>query len=1061
MRYAAGAGVMLPMARLLPGCGDGSEGGTGAGEEIRSFYFDLRHAAAGSRHTLFIGERRYELEPVTSKMLAQARQTSAWLRAIPDSHVTHRLADVPVHAGVQQLCHVKSTSGIPGDSSWGLPLMFFHTPRSSLRSAQARVNPHQGLFGDDLVSLKREFHGLELPAGGEDDSVELDDFKDLSDQAVSMVFQHPELLSGVSDSAAHIQQNVIARQSSTLAMAIKLRQQGEATESGGWATLEPYIDPTTGQPYLNSQGQKQYFVNWSTATMTSAGPAIHASLTVAKNDPTLGVNITDLDPAAGDPSLEGKIWKVRDGEPTVQAPTRVALAEGGSSFTFVNQATEHGYRAKVAEVGSGRVVTVDLENWFVRYLGIYVRYLDAAGNPIAVADLPQSTRDRFPDWAQQFSGKYDSMAVLMGPEWELLSIPLKEVREEITFEMPDSAASALVMASGWGRSGPDRYTDTIDPGIICTSLINLAVPGFFLILGAPTGFLEFVGDLDQFAYVRLISDLLVNAGFNIFVAAEYHDPATLVDFAKTLGEFILSASAVWIVTRIRNAVSAEEPLDQVPFLGGILFTIGALTLVSAVTQTIAESENSPETYVNKLSFTHDLQVTVQHDPNDFEFPAVATYYVLTAIFDQGTPVDSGPIPMPAGTVSEPIGYTFPAVPFGGRVNVSISFYSADGWLAGKGETGAVANTTDEVEITITENHVPLTSTTIYSHKEKTALDANGHVVWLPTTTPPTATAGNTTCATAVGSLCNLIGITVSQQYAAVGYTWEAYSPAVQSCESGGSGQLHQLANLALTQNPQTGRLAPSCGYAGPLRIVYDLMGNANNNFYVDPIGGRQLVRQIRLSQSGPPTMDGPTSNLAWGKFGNPSDALLLHPGGQLISISAQFNKIEVLDLPASASPDDYAAPAMAYSGTGIREGLVNGPVAAALTPEGVILILESKNLRIQAFDIGANPSRHFKQGAYFVPLKSETESVRYLDMAVESGGYIYVLSATLAYVYRLDIYAPDGEFVSRTVGVNAARLAIDFWRNAYTLNYEILRLPNGNLPSITEPSISQWIPSTP
>jgi hypothetical protein len=169
-------------------------------------------------------------------------------------------------------------------------------------------------------------------------------------------------------------------------------------------------------------------------------------------------------------------------------------------------------------------------------------------------------------------------------------------------------------------------------------------------------------------------------------------------------------------------------------------------------------------------------------------------------------------------------------------------------------------------------------------------------------------------------------------------------------------------------------------------------------------------------------------------------------------------------LPDNSTSDDDALFAQSYAGPGTREGLVNGPVAAAITPKGALLILESENRRIQAFDVGVNPTPYFKGGNYHVPLGEETQSVMYLDMAVEYTGFIYVLSYVLeTRKHRLDIYTPEGDFLSRTTGVNAARCTVDFWRNVYTLNYEVLKLPDANqtVPSITEPSTSLWIPSVP
>jgi hypothetical protein len=86
-------------------------------------------------------------------------------------------------------------------------------------------------------------------------------------------------------------------------------------------------------------------------------------------------------------------------------------------------------------------------------------------------------------------------------------------------------------------------------------------------------------------------------------------------------------------------------------------------------------------------------------------------------------------------------------------------------------------------------------------------------------------------------------------------------------------------------------------------------------------------------------------------------------------------------------------------------------------------------------------------------------------MAVEYSGYIYFLTRNFnSRQYRLDIYHPsqgDTNPISTTSNVNAARIAVDLWRNVYTLNYEILKMPDGTIPGITEPTVSLWTPSAP
>jgi hypothetical protein len=99
-----------------------------------------------------------------------------------------------------------------------------------------------------------------------------------------------------------------------------------------------------------------------------------------------------------------------------------------------------------------------------------------------------------------------------------------------------------------------------------------------------------------------------------------------------------------------------------------------------------------------------------------------------------------------------------------------------------------------------------------------------------------------------------------------------------------------------------------------------------------------------------------------------------------------------------------------------------------------------------------------------MPLYAEGNAgVTPLDLSVESKGYIYVLKylppaagLVLPSNYWLDIYMPDGTFLTQVQGLAAARLQVDLWRNLFTLNYEIIA-GSGR----TEPSASQWIPSTP
>ncbi len=110
---------------------------------------------------------------------------------------------------------------------------------------------------------------------------------------------------------------------------------------------------------------------------------------------------------------------------------------------------------------------------------------------------------------------------------------------------------------------------------------------------------------------------------------------------------------------------------------------------------------------------------------------------------------------------------------------------------------------------------------------------------------------------------------------------------------------------------------------------------------------------------------------------------------------------------------------------------------------------------------------HFQRLSSLMRLKHKPlEDIVYLDVGAETKGFIYVLSYVVPghkpSDYRLDIYNPDGTPVTPDVDthngqVNAARMTVDQWRTLFTLNYQQMEGPAGR----PEPTVSQWIPSTP
>jgi hypothetical protein len=227
----------------------------------------------------------------------------------------------------------------------------------------------------------------------------------------------------------------------------------------------------------------------------------------------------------------------------------------------------------------------------------------------------------------------------------------------------------------------------------------------------------------------------------------------------------------------------------------------------------------------------------------------------------------------------------------------------------------------------------------------------------------------------------------------------------------------------------------------------------------------------------PPAASNPTPpSQSWGALNFQPTALVLHPAGYVVSISSSNDKMEVLRLPPTSMDDADAMVkllAQPVSGTGSRPGLMTAPQAVAVAADGTILVLEYGDIdsspvipaRIQALDLGGNPKQFFpnQPSPYSLQLLAtpNVDGWEYLDLAVEYGGLIYVLSQNQG-TYRLDIYQPGQTGTAplcTTTGVNAANIAVDFWRNLYALNYEVIPVQGGGTPGFTEPSISLWVPS--
>jgi hypothetical protein len=887
-----------------------------------------------------------------------------------------------------------------------------------------------------------------------------------------------------------------------------------------WATLLPLVDDTTGQPYKKSDGRlNQYYPDWSADVDQNAAPGMASVHPLVKNDPDLGIDVTGINlNVPGQPippeELTGKKWGMRDGIPTViraaklvkpgdqqlystvQWPYADITPPDAAQVTFANQGPETGLyvsQPTFKMLADGRVqATLDnVSNWFLRYLAVYVQFLrpDDTQNPIIqVSQLPGDTlpsEQPGPYPRQGWLDKPDALFVgILPPALAVCGIPVYPGQFAPTINIPREAHAMRIFYAGLGLSGstPAAPESITGVGIGMTVAFNYGVVGLFMAVGAST-----FGDV--FKLVTATGGGTVAVAVTTLIGAILNASSPgrqlltfAMGFLKVILQFGITGTLATIVKKIWFDVGEAEAADSVPVAGQIARAAAAIVGGIQLAETSIEIAISPPVYAFDVVEMHSLTLTVLPDVDDDHFPEPAPgyslYYRVSYLFDTGTAHTLDPVTVP-NPAPDSIAIQFTNIPRGGQVNVSIGFYmradttppGQNDWCAGFGTTGLIDNTLDLAgPIRIKASKIPIQSTTQYLHARKSALDDSGNHYWFTTTDPPPYVPPPNGQVPGLGAL-NAITVrqATSVQQGYVGYAWKAFSSGVIGCGGSTNGQFDQMANLNTDTdnggaNAQVGYVSSAglCGYKAGVRIGYNLLTHDALNVYVDT--NALLIREVSLDT---PAFAGPSSDQAFGKLNLSSTRCLMHPAGSVVSISNATHKLEVLKVPPLPVSDDDAAKqylARTLSGPGVLPGLMLSPLALAIAPDGAILVLEQGNNRIQALDLGGNPVRYFthQPQPYFLELDA-TRGAAYLDLAVEFSGYLYVLSKDGNNAHRLDIYHASQTSTSpicTTLGVNAAKLAVDFWRHLYTLNYEVLE-SNGEIPSFTEPSVSFWLPPPP
>jgi hypothetical protein len=820
-----------------------------------------------------------------------------------------------------------------------------------------------------------------------------------------------------------------------------------------------------------------------------------------------------------DERLRNIRWGVQPGRPfldiskTTSDTLAAPFARRGSGYQYDLQdgGPKSGVSCEVLEFTKDLELKIRLTNNYIRHCSVFAGFLAADGktlipldDSIWLAALESGLREVVNEWIQALQGPnleivFDMTHKLnflgtLSSEVTFFGVPVSSVSSDFAFKFPDVKTQTIskvrIAVGGLGLpTGSDTDPQAAWIGIGMTALLDFVIPTIALALtvGLPSN--KLIGTLSS--NIFFLGPIIASTAGVIYDSVINPDQSgkdvanLLTSIGDRLLQRILTASEV---AELAAIFVSEEVLEAVPFVGWALKAEAIEAALEQLAQTTGEVLGSARVVEFDIAIT--MRVRLKLIPKDASgFPATATNFAITAQYtDLKGYVYHGEI---AETHASSLEATWEKMPVGGKVKFLVAFYSKEGWLVGKGESALLDNfVTDGQDalvvppIEIEQLLYPLTGKTTYGHSHLLEY-SNGAHRWVKTAQAPVETARDLGSGAGGHVLEALTGIGLNSDVAILGYGWQASGQNVPLIGTDGRKDepVYTFQNISFGPSAEAALMFTPAGYNAAPQLAY--LRSASDGaalstipgrsfFYLDPVAdpsGSFHLRGIRPVNDASIPADSPSrlfdlsTAKSWGRFFLLPTAMAISAAGTVVAISSSFSKLQILDLPLTATDSAGAKWALLCSGPGTREGMLSSPQAIAIAPNQTILVLEAGNARVQAFSMGGHPAPVFGGRApYWFPLfaePNEDRTVTYLSMSIDVQGYIFVLSQEgdgyVASQFRLDVYAPDGQHLLRQRGVNAGAMTVDLWRNLYTLNFQAILGPGQR----TEPSVSAWIPSTP
>jgi len=730
---------------------------------------------------------------------------------------------------------------------------------------------------------------------------------------------------------------------------------------------------------------------------------------------------------------------------------------------------------------------ITASNHYNRHVNLNVIYLDEFGNVLYYSDINSFENTTFPD-----TGAFMTLGTL-SPRYALMAIPIIDYIQGFVIPLHEDARTIRLVIGALSFNnghyiGPlykttsSHFVDAqqkkdmarvlTDPEAY-TIAFEMAIPALLILWGAN---LKRDASLNKL-FLTLGAKFAYDIASPFFSRPNLHGRDAFLPILANMGTTLLAAKNELAAILIKD-IAESETEDSMPIAGQILRAINVAVEVANLSQTIYATSTVRAINIVEISKTHTLSIQLQSDPKDNDFPLNVDSVVITLTLPNTTiTIEDSPYTFTwnrnnvvshstnGGSTYSTYDIDIDNIPAGEYIDIIVQLKIGN-WVAAYAKSEADNNKLDRKSIIIKENLIPIGSNSIYQHYAKLT-KSNGSYIW---NVKPTNGSFLPSASVSDISSNELLKISVNDPIGAIGYSYKDLNT-----------NQYVVKNIsAVLETPNQG--TKSISQSNMIQLSYNLLttDSKDGHLIFERKDGATYVRNVDINSQTTNFNVDFTKNI--GKFisdtisqfayypeknilaGLDTDAGVLHILYHLDSLRDDSDTNRYLNAHSTVKTHSIGSDI----NIDLKTQYMYDPRLLTMSPSGDIVILErtkSDAAYLRAFDQYGTvyldfPGFNNASGVF--EFQQENHSVRYLDISIESKGFIYVLKLlgsdpSNEEAYFLDIYDPTSTTpntpIVSTPSFSTAKIKVDHWRRVYALNYETTE--------DNEPTISVWIPPVP